>query len=158
MVSTRSFFPQSRTVRLLGCLISRRTEYFSIKSHEARLRSRLYPSASSSPCRVSVITRQACPSVYTRLPFPENHLGELQLQPYVHNCAVTIQEGRHLHRFMVFYKRHCRLQANRCLTTTVQGDATTIRGDVIIMRLGTKATYVNMRSGDAKRSDWLVRQ
>jgi hypothetical protein len=159
MVSTRSFFPQSRTVRLPNCLINRRTECFSIKSHETRLRSRLYPSASSSPCHVSVVTRQACPSsVHIRLPFPENHLGELQLQPYIHNCAATIHEGRRTHRFMVFYKRHCRLQANRCLMTMVQGDATTIQGDVVIMRLGTKASYVNMRSGDAKRTDWLVRR
>ena len=130
-----------------------------MKSHEACLRSRLYPSASSLPCHVSVVARQTCPySVQTQLPFPENHLSELQLQPYVHNCAVTIQEGRHTHCFMVFFKRHCRLQPNQCLTTMVQGDATTIRGDVLIMRMGSKASYVNLRTGDAKRTDWLMRR
>ena len=106
-----------------------------------------------------MVARQACPSsVHTRLPFPENNLGDLQLQPYIHNCAVTIYEGRRTHRYMVFYKRHCRLQANRCLTTMVQDAATTIRGDVIVMRLGSKATHVNLRSGDAKRTDWLMRR
>ena len=102
-----------------------------------------------------------CPfSLHSRLPFPENHLGELQLQPYVHNCIVTIREGRRTHRFMVFFKRHCRLLANQCLMTMVQGDAAivTIQGDVIIMRMGSKASYVNMRTGDAKRTDWLMRQ
>lgn len=100
-----------------------------------------------------------CPfSLHTRLPFPENHLGELQLQPYVHNCAVTIREGRRTHRFMVFFKRHCRLLANQCLMTMVQDDATTIQGDVIIMRMGSKASYVNLRTGDAKRTDWLMRR
>lgn len=139
--------------------LDKRTEFFSNKSHETRLRSRLYPSASSSPCYVSVVSRQTCPSsVHTRLPFPENHLGELQLQPYIHNCAVTIHEGRRAHCFMVFYKRHCCLQANRCLTTMVQDATTTIRGDVIVMRLGSKASYVNLRSGDAKRTDWLMRR
>ena len=160
MVSTRLFFPQSRTVRPPEYLIylNRWTETFSFKSHETRLRSRLYPSTSSSPCHVSVVARQRCPSsVHTRLPFPENHLGELQLQPYIHNCAITIHEGRRIHRFMVFYKRHCRLQANQCLSTMVQG-ATTIQGDVIVMRMGSKATYVNLRSGDAKRTDWLMRR
>jgi hypothetical protein len=159
MVSTRLFFPQSQTVSLSSDL-SQWTglKIFSIKSHEARLRSRLYPSASSSPCHVSVVARQTCPSsVHTRLPFPENYLGKLQLQPYIHNCAATIHEGRHTHRFMIFYKRHCRLQANQCLSTMVQGP-TNIQGDVIIMRVGSKATYVNLRSGDAKRSDWLMRR
>ena len=127
MVSTRSFFPQSRTVRLPNCLINRRTEYFSIKSYEARLRSRLYPSASSSPCQVSVITRQICPSsVYTRHPFPENHLGELQLQPYVHNCAVIIPIQASLP-----------VTDKSMFSSMVQGNATTIQGDVIIMRLGS---------------------
>jgi len=96
-------------------------------------------------------------SVHTRLPFLKNYLGELQLQPYIHNCAATIQEGRRTHRFMIFYKRHCRLQANQCLSTMVQGP-TNIQGDVIIMRVESKATYVNLRSGDAKRSDWLMRR
>jgi hypothetical protein len=120
--------------------------FFSQSRTEARLRSRLYPSASSSPCYVSVVTWQTCPSsVHTRLPFPENHLGELQLQPYVHNCAV-------------FFKRHCHLQPNWCLTTMVQCNTTTIQGNVIIVCLGSKALYVNMHSGDAKRTDWLMRR
>jgi hypothetical protein len=71
---------------------------------------------------------------------------------------VTIREGRRQHHFMVFFKRHCRLLENRCLKTMVQGDVTTIQGDIIIMRMGSKASYVNLRTGDAKRTDWLVRQ
>ena len=130
-----------------------------IKSHEVHLRSRLYRTLSSLPCYVSVVTRQMSPfSLHSRLPFPENHLGGLQLQPYVHNCIATIREGHRTHRFMVFYKRHCHLLANQCLVNMVQGDATTIQGDVIIMRLGSKASYVNLRTGDSKRTDWLMRR
>ena len=158
MVSTCLFFPQSQTVCLPNYL-NYLTWQSSIKSHEARLRSCLYPAVSSSPCYVSVVTWQMCPfSIHTRLPFPENHLGELQLQPYVHNCAVTIREGHRTHCFMVFFKRHCCLLANQCLMTMVQGDTTTIQGNVIIMRMGSKASYVNLRTGDAKRTDWLMRR
>ena len=135
------------------------TLYSSIKSHEVRLRSRLYPAVSSSPCYVSVVTRQMCPfSVHSQLPIPENHFGQLQLQPYIHNCMVTIWEGHCQHHFMVFFKRHCCLLENQCLKTMVQGDATTIQGNVIIMRMGSKASYVNLRTGDTKRTDWLMRQ
>ena len=40
----------------------------------------------------------------------------------------------------------------------IQGAATTIQGDIIIMRMGSKASYVNLRTGDAKRTDWLMRR
>ena len=118
-----------------------------------------HPAVSSSPCYVSVVTRQICPfSVHSRLPFPENHLGQVQLQPYIHNCMVTLREGCHKHHFMLFFKRHCRLLENRCLKTMIQGAATTIQGDIIIMRMGSKASYVNLCTGDAKRTDWLMRR
>jgi hypothetical protein len=94
----------------LSIYLNRQTEFLSNKSYETRLRSRLYPSASSSLCYVSLVAWQICPSVHTRLPLPENHLGELQIQPYIHNCAVTIHEGRRVHLL------HGILQASLSLT------------------------------------------
>jgi hypothetical protein len=59
---------------------------------------------------------------------------------------------------MVFFKRHVLLRKNKCLSTLVRGVAPICKGDVLVMRLGSLAAYVNMRDRDTILADWLVRR
>ena len=95
---------------------------------------------------------------HTRSPFPENHLAEFATQPYIHNCLVTVHESVHEYRFMVFFKRHVLLRKNKCLPTLLQGSVSILQGDVLVMRLGSVAAYVNMRDRDTILADWLMRR
>lgn len=70
---------------------------------------------------------------------------------------MTVLEGRHTYKFCVFFKRHCRLKANNLLTKKL-GAGGLFRGDVLVMRLGTRVGYVDMRGRDNIVSDWAVRQ
>jgi len=113
----------------------------------------------SAPRQVLVNARQSNRHAHhTRFPFPESHLAEFATQPYIHNCLVTVQEGFHEYRFMVFFKRHVLLRKNKCLSTLVRGVAPICKGDVLVMRLGSLAAYVNMRDRDTILADWLVRR
>ncbi|KAG2127271.1 uncharacterized protein EDB93DRAFT_1096597, partial [Suillus bovinus] len=58
--------------------------------------------------------------------------------PYVHNCVVTLHEGRHIYQFCVFFKRHCRLRTNPLLSSIDH----ILRGDAVVMRIGASVGYV----------------
>jgi hypothetical protein len=90
-----------------------------------------------------------------RFPVPESLFEEATVQPYVHNCLITVREGRHIYRFCVFFKRHLRLRANSLLST---GDHE-FRGDAVVMKIGVNnPSVVNMRGRDNVLADFIIHQ
>ncbi|KAF9470788.1 hypothetical protein BDN70DRAFT_648252 [Pholiota conissans] len=133
-------------------------------SVEIDLRSRLYPAEPLStstrlhPRQINVATRQPnSRAVNQRYPFPENHIGGSSTQPWVHNCLVTVREGRNTYQYMVFFKRHCLLKSNQTLSALV-GKPSRLCSDAVVMRIGVKAAYVNMRDRDTILADWLMKK
>jgi hypothetical protein len=58
---------------------------------------------------------------------------------------------------MVFFKRHRLLPPNICLQNLNHGFAD-IRSDVVVIRVGVTAAYVNMRGRDTVMADWMMRR
>lgn len=89
---------------------------------------------------------------YAHYPFTESVLDHARLQPYIHDCVVDISEGRHTYSYIIFFKRHRRLPLNCSLGSL-------FRGDVVVMRLGTRnARVVNMRGRDSALVDFAMEQ
>jgi len=131
----------------------------SVQTYELQLRARLYSAMRPIPRQVLVNSRQAnYKAHHTRSPFPENHLSDFATQPYIHNCAVTVYEGANKYQFMVFFKRHILLRSSRCLHALLRGHRAILKGDAIVMRMGSLAAYVNMRERDTIIADWLMKQ
>ncbi|KAI6102802.1 hypothetical protein F5141DRAFT_963843, partial [Pisolithus sp. B1] len=86
-----------------------------------------------------------------QFPIAESLFQESCLQPYIHNCEVTVIEGQHTYCFHVFFKQHCCLHQNLLLSR----DNSEFRGDAVIMRVGTRSV-VNMRPRDAALADYMV--
>ncbi|KAG6369654.1 hypothetical protein JVT61DRAFT_14153 [Boletus reticuloceps] len=82
----------------------------------------------------------------------ETLLQEAALQPYIHDCQITVHEGRHTYHYHVFFKRHCRLHTNTMLS---DGDDH-FRGDVAIMRIGSRTGIMNMRGRDSAMADYII--
>jgi hypothetical protein len=88
-----------------------------------------------------------------RYPIPEGLLNDAAVQPYVHNCFVTLHEGRHTYQFCIFFKRHCYLRVNTLLSS---GD-NVFRGDAAVARVGASAgSVVNMRGRDNALADFII--
>jgi len=100
------------------------------------------------PTRCASASRSA-----NRFPVTESLLQDFRLQPYIHNCEVSVIEGRHTYKFSVFFKRHCRLHLNPLLG----GDVTDFHGDAVVMRVGIGA-MVNMRSRDTGIADYMMKR
>ncbi|KAI6023615.1 hypothetical protein BKA83DRAFT_4262000 [Pisolithus microcarpus] len=133
----------SRTYILPSC-----SDSGAFQSLELRLWCRLYSTSCSKPRQAEMLTRCAAISYGSpRFPVAEALLQEVALQPYIHNCQVTVHEGRHTYNYCVFFKRHCRLQVNALLR------------DVVVMRIGTQTCrVVNMRARDSVIADYIVTQ
>jgi len=111
------------------------------------------------PRCILISSRQ--PSAVIRLqqfPFVENYIARHSIQPWVHNCAVTVQEGLNIYRFMVFFKRHHTFGPNRSLQALLQGQPSLVRLDVVVMRIGKASSFVNMRGRDSVLADWLMKK
>lgn len=120
-------------------------------SVEHKLRARLYGRHLLKPRQVDVNTRQPSRSRPLEwFPFVEEHMGQGKTQPLIHNCAVTVQEGCYTHHFMVFFKRHRLFTPNQCLIGLNGGQSSVLRSDIVIMRIGIKASYVNMSGRDTR--------
>lgn len=119
------------------------------------IRSRLYSSQRCKPVLVKVPTRCIHPARQggPRFPFAESVLSGGKIQPFIHDCVVTVYEGKQTHRFRVFFKRHQKLPANRSLP-----DGVPFCGDIVIMRVGAldQLSVVNMRGRDTVVSDYMV--
>jgi hypothetical protein len=130
--------------------------------YESKLRCRLYSTERTHPLQTTVAARGAGPtSCKTRYPFAESVLGGSTMQPYVHNCMVDVKERGRTYRFTVFFKRHCMLPINNCITRLkyqAHLDTQPFRGDIVVMRVASKNTgsYVNMRDRDTILSDFVV--
>ncbi|KAI6108770.1 hypothetical protein EDD16DRAFT_1460282, partial [Pisolithus croceorrhizus] len=86
---------------------------------------RLYSASYCRPQQVAMLTR--CANISrnaTRYPVVESVLQDAALQPYVHNCQITVHEGRRTYHYCIFFKQHCRLRANAMLDK--------FQGDVVI--------------------------
>ncbi|KAG1720021.1 hypothetical protein EDB19DRAFT_1647504, partial [Suillus lakei] len=118
------------------------------------LRCRLYSTSRNKPHQATVLTRCSDHSrTAERFPIPESLFEEATVQPYVHNCFMTVREGRHIYQFCIFFKRHLRLRANVLLS---RGDHK-FQGNVVVMRIGVNnPSVVNMRSRDNGLADFII--
>lgn len=58
---------------------------------------------------------------------------------------------------MMFYKRHPMFAMNSSLNTLVTPPQTpTVFSDLVVMRMGKRGQYINMRTGDASLVDRVV--
>jgi hypothetical protein len=116
------------------------------------LRGRLYSVARSRPVQVSIPTRCAAQNS-RRYPYIEALFDGAAIQPYIHDCTVTIHEGQQTHHFVAFFKRHCRLTRNRSFASTAN-----FRGDCVVIRRSARneRSVVNMRGRDTALADWMV--
>ncbi|KAG1774928.1 hypothetical protein EV702DRAFT_973921 [Suillus placidus] len=122
---------------------------------ELHLRCRLYSKLWTKPRQVTMLTWCSGHSrTAQRFPVPESLFEEATVQPYIHNCFVTVHEGRHVYQFCIFFKRHLRLRANVLLSR----DDHKFRGDAVVMRIGVNNTSVNMRGRDNALADFLIHQ
>jgi hypothetical protein len=122
---------------------------------ELKLRCRWYSVMKSKPCQITLSARCASRARNAnRYPYAESIFGDAVTQPYVHNCIAEVHEGTATHRYMIFFKRHRRLQINRTITPA----AAAFRGDAIVMRIAANNTslVVNMRERDTIISDWVM--
>ena len=58
---------------------------------------------------------------------------------------------------MVFFKRHCHIHPNNSLRK-LRGGRPILKGDVIVMRIGSTSSYVNMRDRDTILADWFMQR
>ncbi|KAG1896159.1 uncharacterized protein F5891DRAFT_959110, partial [Suillus fuscotomentosus] len=126
------------------------------KTTELHLRCRLYSSSWSKPRQVTMLTR-CSDRLHSgkHFPVPESLLDCATVQPYVHNCLVTLHEGRHIYQFCVFFKWHCHLRTNPLLSSIDH----IFRGDAVVMRIGASAgSVVNMRGRDNSLADFIMHQ
>jgi hypothetical protein len=81
-------------------------------------------------------------------------LSDSKLQPYVHDCVLEVLNDGWVHRFWVFFKRHCYMRLNKC----VKGSG--LRGDVLVVRLSNRGGRhsINMRTGDSSLSDYAIQR
>lgn len=89
-----------------------------------------------------------------RYPLVEGVLDDMSIQPYVHNCSVSVLHKNRWSRYIVFFKVHRRLPVNRAVSLVAR--TRSIRGDVVVMRIGVDGRVVGMRHGDAVVADQIV--
>ncbi|KAG1875739.1 hypothetical protein F4604DRAFT_1924801 [Suillus subluteus] len=123
---------------------------------ELHLRCRLYSTLRDRPRQATMLTRCSGYSrTALRFPVPESLFEEAAVQPYIHNCFVTVHEGSHIYQFCIFFKRHLRLRANLLLSS---GDRK-FRGDAVVMRIGVNNPFiVNMQGRDNTLADFIIHQ
>jgi hypothetical protein len=142
MVSTRLFFPQSRTVSPLSCqyILTGRLNFFLTSPMK-----HAFAHAYTHRHHPRYVTSLWLPDKYVPqstlvFPYPKITSANYRFSRICTIVQLLFTKAAMYICFMVFYKRHCRLQANHYLTTMVQDAGTTIRGDVVVMCLGSKAT------------------
>lgn len=80
-------------------------------------------------------------------------------QQHVHNCRVVVVDGAEEKVFMVFYKRHRSFGTNSSITALFHPSTVTsvgIRSDVVVMRMGAKGQFINMRNKDGRVADSMM--
>ncbi|KAF9442855.1 hypothetical protein P691DRAFT_788892 [Macrolepiota fuliginosa MF-IS2] len=89
-------------------------------------------------------------------PVVEGIFADRNAQPWIHDCIVTVIDHKKAHHFLVSVKNHADLPVNQSLPKSTNGIKW--RGDIVILRCGIidPETFVNMRKGDDKLTDFLV--
>ena len=131
-------------------------QHVYLQSVQLHLKCRLYSSAWHQPRQVTMLTR--CTDMSRdgeRFPVAESRLQDFCLQPYIHNCEVSVVEGRPTYHFRVFFKHHCHLHPNPLLSA----DDSAFHGDAVVMRIGvgSRRAVVNMQSWDAGIADYVMK-
>ncbi|KAL4255932.1 hypothetical protein AB1N83_014448 [Pleurotus pulmonarius] len=126
-----------------------------LQAHEMKLRCRFYASHGSKPIFTSLGARCDCGG--SRYAYLESLLDDAALQPYVHDCLLTVKERNRLHRFRIFFKRHTLLPLNGAVQSL--GTAA-FKGDVVIARVAVRdeVSLVNMRARDGILADFAMRK
>ena len=151
MVNTHTYILPSSTVSIPH---RREINYSNswVKTPELHLRCRLYSASMSIPCQVMMLTHcTGLSRLSQHFPVAESLLQDARMQPYVHDCEVTVHKGRHTYRFCIFFKRHCHLQSNPLLSTM----GNQFRGNAVVMRVGG-SSVVNMHGRDAAVADFMM--
>ncbi|KAG2108147.1 hypothetical protein BD769DRAFT_1366007 [Suillus cothurnatus] len=153
MVNTRTYILPTSSASYLNSLFVFYSHHLN-QTLEFHVRCRLYSASWSRPRQVTMLTRCSDRSRNAKcFPIPESLLNDASVQPYVHNCFVTLHEGRCIYQFCIFFKRHCHLRINTLLSS---GD-NVFRGDAAITRVGTSAgSVVNMRARDNALADFIM--
>ncbi|KAH6910963.1 hypothetical protein BKA70DRAFT_1220043 [Coprinopsis sp. MPI-PUGE-AT-0042] len=114
------------------------------------IRARLYCADNTEAESVSVPTLESHDGRY---PLVEAFLADEKIQPFIHDCLVTVSYCGRRHQFRVFYKNHKLLKRNRSLPHN-----STWRGDILVVRGGVKTFGVNLRAKDTKLIDYVVKR
>lgn len=80
-------------------------------------------------------------------------------QQHVHNCRVVVIDGEEEKIFTVFFKRHRSFGINNSITALFHPSTVTsvgVRSDVVVMRMGAKGQFINMRNGDGRVADSMM--
>lgn len=153
MVNTRKFIMPSNKVGFIITSLRVHGLILLPQVYEMRIRARVYHT-DHQPRQVLVPTRCSVPARFAgpRYPYAEGMLADAPIQPYVHNCLVTVTEAGHTYRFRVFYKTHTKLRENGFLMG--------LHGSMFIMRAAVLEDHfvVNMRERDVILSDFLAKE
>lgn len=126
-----------------------------MQTTELQLRCRLY--SCQSRARLATVPTRCTDSsrVAARFPVAKSLFQHSSVQPYIHNCDVTLVEGCHIHHFCVFFKRHCYLPENLLLSSADR----IFCEDAVVMRIGAghQRAVVNMRSRDSIMADYMMK-
>ncbi|KAG1778101.1 hypothetical protein EV702DRAFT_968547, partial [Suillus placidus] len=117
---------------------------------------RLYSTLWNRPRQVMMLTQCSGHSCSAqRFPVPESLFEEATVQPYVHNCFVTVHEGRHTYHFCIFFKWHVHLRTNSPLSSGNHQ----FQGDIVVTRIGvTNPSVVNRQGRDNALADFIIHQ
>src|SRR3954453_18283374 len=133
-----------------------------VQAKHIHLRGRLYPSAGRcKPVQALVPVRVDANKYF---PIPEGLFQHASIQPYIHNCQVTILEGTSRYQFTIFFKNHCRLAPNLALPRNPNGVHNTrqwgpyFRGDLVILKTGVRKPFVNMGGRETAIADYAAKR
>ena len=121
------------------------------------LRSRLYAAHNTRSYMVTTPVRFDKTSQY---PLVEGMLDQSRLQPYIHDCLITVYEGPYKYNYRIFFKKHCLLNINKAIKQIGDDGDAQFRGDILIMRISTRnsSSYVNFRERDVLLANFLVKE
>ncbi|KAJ3566230.1 hypothetical protein NP233_g7129 [Leucocoprinus birnbaumii] len=85
---------------------------------------------------------------------PEGVIGDMGVQPRIHETEVMVKRAGQGRRYTVFWKRHTRLPLN----TYAPSVGNTWKGDLLVLQrgCGEQKSYVHLRAGDTDFSRQAV--
>lgn len=119
------------------------------------IRARVYQASRAHPTFINVIAQD---NGNWRFPYLQGLLDPKSnnLQPYIHFCKVRIFDGRRDDTFYFCFKNHIRLPKNKTVRLL---SGAVWKGDIVIMCVGVDhQRVVNMRGGDAKLADFILKK